>query len=203
MRIRNLLVPALLLGAALVQPAAAQTVLPLSFEVRGGVVIPRGDFDEGASTGWSAGATVHYRVAPMVTVFGGFEHAAFSVDDDADFEGVDADITDQGFRLGARFEVPLGGLTGVGPWLEGGATLNRTSINLSDDESGASISVDSDRAVGFEVGAGLSFAVAPKISITPGVRYRSHKAKFTDLDGEDAEVDVNYFSIDLGVHIRL
>ncbi|HVG45086.1 MAG TPA: outer membrane beta-barrel protein [Longimicrobium sp.] len=203
MQLRNLLVPALLLGAALAQPAAAQTVLPLSFEVRGGVVIPRGDFDDGANTGWSVGGTIHYRVAPMVSVYGGFEHAAFTVDDDEDFEGVDADITDQGFRLGARFDVPLGSMTGIGPWVEGGATFNQTSIGLSDGST--SLDVDSDRGVGFEVGAGLSFAVAPKISITPGVRYRSHKAKFSDPDGgtEEAEVDVNYFSIDLGVHIRL
>jgi opacity protein-like surface antigen len=200
MNIRKLLVPALVLGAALAQPARAQTILPISFEVRGGADIPTGDFADGAATGWNVGGTVHYRVAPMVGVYGGFEHTRFGVDDDGDFEGVDANITDQGFRLGARFDVPAGTLTGVSPWLEGGATFNRTSINASDGST--SVSVDSDRGVGFEVGAGFAFAVAPKISITPGVRYRSHKAKFDD-DDESFEADVNYFTIDLGVHIRL
>ena len=201
MQIRKLICPALLLGAALAQPARAQTILPLSFEARGGVAIPTGDFADGAGTGFNVGATVHYRVAPMVALYGGFEHAAFTLDDDADFEDVDTDVTDNGFRLGARFDVPLGALTSVGPWVEGGATFNRTSLNLSDSET--SLSVDSDRSVGYEVGAGLSFAVAPKISITPGVRYRSHKADFGDSDDGPAEVDVNHFTIDLGVHIRL
>jgi opacity protein-like surface antigen len=204
MHIRKLLAPALLLGAALAHPARAQTVLPLSFEGRGGVAIPTGDFDDGTGLGWSVGGTVFFRAAPMVSVFGGFEHAMFTTDDDADFEGIDSDITDNGFRLGARFDVPTGALTGLSPWVEGGATFNRTSINLSDGE-GQSASFSSDRAVGFEVGAGLSFNVAPRVSITPGVRYRSHKADFGDIfeEGESVELDVNYFTIDLGVHIRL
>jgi opacity protein-like surface antigen len=201
MQIRKLMVPALVLGAAaLATPASAQTVLPLSFEVRGGAVLPQGDFDDGANTGFTIGGTVHYRIAPIASLYAGFEHAQFGVDEDSDFEDVDANITDQGFRLGARFDVPLAAsMTRISPWVEGGATFNKTSINLSDDES--SVGVDSDRSVGFEVGAGLSFAVAPKVSITPGVRYRSHKAEFGGGEGE--EVDANYFSIDLGVHIRL
>lgn len=201
MKIRNLMVPAFVFGAAaLAAPASAQTVLPLSFEVRAGAVLPQGDFADAASTGFIVGGTVHYRVAPIATIFAGFEHAQFGVDDDADFEDVDADITDQGFRLGARFDVPLAGMPSLSPWVEGGATFNKTSINLSSND--ASASVDSDRSVGFEVGAGLAFNVAPKISITPGVRYRSHKAEF-DFDGDSEEFDANYFAIDLGVHIRL
>jgi len=203
MQIRKLVAPALLLGAALAQPARAQSVLPLSVEARGGVAIPTGDFDDGTGLGFSVGGTVFFRAAPMVSVYGGFEHAQFTTDDDDDLEGLDADITDNGFRLGARFDVPFGSLTGVSPWVEGGATFNRTSFNVSDDESGASVGIDSDRSVGFEVGAGLSFNVAPRISITPGVRYRSHKADFGDTEDGPAEVDVNHFTVDLGVHIRL
>ena len=201
MQIRKFVVPALVLGAAaLAAPASAQTVLPLSFEIRGGAVLPQGDFDDGANTGFIVGGTVHYRVAPIASIFAGFEHAQFGVDDDSDFEDVDANISDQGFRLGARFDVPLAGMPAISPWVEGGATFNKTSINLSSND--ASASVDSDRSVGFEVGAGLAFNVAPKISITPGVRYRSHKAEF-DFDGGSEEFDANYFAIDLGVHIRL
>ena len=204
MTIRKLLFPALLLGAALAQPARAQTILPLSFEARGGVALPTGDFADGAGTGFNVGATVHYRVAPMVSVYAGYEYASFSVDDldDEEFEGVDANWSDQGFRAGARFEVPLAGaMTGLQPWVEGGATLYQTSIHASD--SNTSIDIDADRKVGFEVGAGFNFAVAPKISLSPGVRYHSHKAEFDFGDGDVGEADINYFTIDLGIHIRL
>lgn len=202
MTIRKLVFPALVLGAALAQPARAQTILPLSFEARGGVAIPTGDFGDGAGTGFNVGGTVHYRVAPMVSIYAGYEFLRFSVDSLGDFEGVDAHITDQGFRAGARFEVPLAGaMTGLQPWVEGGATFNQTTISATDGST--SIDLDADRKVGFEVGAGLNFAVAPKISIAPGVRYHSHKAEFDFGDGDIGEADVNYFTVDLGVHIRL
>jgi len=189
-------------AAALVQPAQAQTILPLSFEVRGGVVLPQGDFSDGLSTGFTVGGAAHYRIAPMVSLYGGYDYARFNTDSDADFGGADANVTDNGFRVGARFDVPLAGMTGISPWLEGGATFNQTSINLSD--SGSSVGVDSDRSVGYEVGAGLAFSVAPKISLTPGVRYRSHTADFgDDGSGGDNKVDANYFAVDLGIHIRL
>jgi opacity protein-like surface antigen len=203
MQIRTFLAPAFVLGAAaLAQPAHAQTILPLSVEARGGVALPQGDFADGIGTGFTVGGAVHYRIAPMVSLYGGYDYSRFSTDSNADFGGADANVTDDGFRVGARFGVPLGGLTGVGPWVEGGATLNKTSIHVSDSSSG--LSFDSDRSVGYEVGAGLSFNVAPKVSLTPGVRYRSHTANFGD-DGEGGEskVDANYFSIDLGVHIHL
>jgi opacity protein-like surface antigen len=207
-RTLRLLAPAFLLGAALALPAHAQTPLPLSFEVRGGVGIPVGDLDDGTSLGWSVSGTVFFRAAPIVSVYGGFEHTQFTTDDAVGFEQIDPDITDNGFRLGARFDVPFGGLTGVSPWVEGGATFNRTSSGTSITDDGINlthIDIDSKRSVGFEVGAGLSFAVAPRISLTPGVRYRSHKADFSDTFGENdsAKIDVNHFTIDLGVHVRL
>jgi opacity protein-like surface antigen len=200
MRVNKLLVPALLLGVAMVRPASAQTVLPFSFEARGGVALPTGDFADGASTGWNLGGTVHYRVAPMVSVYAGYEYVSFAVDSLDDFEDVDVNVIDQGFRAGARFDIPLAGLTRVAPWVEGGATLNQSSLKVSD--SSTSVDLKSERKLGFEVGAGLSFAVAPKISVTPGVRYHSHQTKF-EFEGETAEGDINYFTVDLGVHIRL
>ena len=93
-------------------------------------------------------------------------------------------------------------MTGVSPWIEGGATFNKTTIHASDGS--ASLDLDSDQSIGFEVGAGLIFDVAPHISLTPGVRFRSHNADFSDaIDGGDgADVDANYVAIELGVNIH-
>jgi opacity protein-like surface antigen len=87
--------------------------------------------------------------------------------------------------------------------VEGGAVYSRTSITASDQ--GISFTLDSDRGLGFEAGAGLVFAVAPKISITPGVRFRSHDAKFSDPtdDTNTQTTTVSYVAVDLGVHIAL
>ncbi|HEX8904529.1 MAG TPA: outer membrane beta-barrel protein [Longimicrobiaceae bacterium] len=203
-RMTRMFAPALLLGAFVALPARAQGILPFSAEVRGGVALPQGDFNDGADTGWGIGGTLRYRIAPMVDVYAGYDRFSFGADSSSDFdEGVDVSIRDEGFRAGARFTFPLAStLTGLSPWVEGGATFNRTTLHASDGS--ASIDVNSDRSVGFEVGAGLNFAVAPRVSLSPGVRYRSHKASFDDaIDGGDgSDVDANYFVVEVGLSIH-
>jgi opacity protein-like surface antigen len=111
---------------------------------------------------------------------------------------VDVGIDDNTFRAGARVNVPLAGVVTVQPWVEAGVLVGRTSVSASNGDIGASL--DSDWTVGFEGGAGLSFAVAPRVSLTPGVRYRQHKAEFDDFDGSG---DVKYIAVDLGVNIKI
>jgi opacity protein-like surface antigen len=195
---RKLLASALVLGAVLATHARAQSALPLSVEVRGGASFPTGDFADGAKTGWNVGASVLYSVQPNVGFYLGFEHDDFSVDD-TENDGVDVGITDDGARGGVRVSLPLsGGTTRV--WLEAGALFNRTSVSGSDGD--VSASVDSDWKIGFETGVGIAVDVSPRISLTPGVRYRQHGVKFSDIS-EDATGDVNYVAVDLGVNIHL
>jgi opacity protein-like surface antigen len=200
--VRRLIAPALVLSAGLVAHAAsAQATLPLSFEVRGGVGIPVGDFGDGASTAWSIGGTARYRVASMVDLYAGYDHFDFGADSTSDFDsGIDVGITDDGFRGGARFNLPLA-MRGVTPWLEGGLLVNRTTVNVSDGTT--SIGLHSKWTPGFEVGAGLAFALSPKISLTPGVRFREHRAEFDTGDpSSDGTVTADYFAIDLGVNFH-
>ncbi|HEX6750261.1 MAG TPA: outer membrane beta-barrel protein [Longimicrobium sp.] len=202
-RITRILAPALVLGAILAHPARAQIGIPFSAEVRGGVALPTGEFGDGAGTGWGIDGTLRYRIAPMVDVYGGYAYFSFGADSASDFaEGVDVAIRDQGFRAGARLTVPLVGMmTGVSPWIEGGATFNKTTLHASDGST--TLDIDSDQSIGFEVGAGVIFDVAPHVSLTPGVRFRSHNADFSEAFGEDdADVDANYVAIEIGVNIH-
>jgi opacity protein-like surface antigen len=200
LKIRTL-APALLLSAGLATGAHAQSPLPITLEVRGGAAIPTGDFNDGINTGWGIGANVRYALTPVVGVYGGFDHFTFNADDDGD-PSVDVGVDDNAIRAGLRANVPLVGMTGISPWVEGGLVFARTSINASDGSS--SISINSDWGVGFEAGAGLTFAVAPRISINPGVRYRTHKADFSGDDSTDnpGNADVNYLAVELGVSLR-
>ena len=194
-RIRRLLAPALLLGFALARPAAAQTPLPLSFEVRGGVGLPTGDFNDGAGTGWILGGTVRYRAQAVIDVYGGFDFASFPPDEEE--PGVDIAFRDYGVRAGVRYEL-MAVAPAITPWLEAGLLVNRTSVKASDDE--VSATVDADWALGFESGAGLSISIGPRAALTPGVRFRSHKADFGDEIGSST---ASYIVVDLGVLVRL
>lgn len=194
--LRTVLAPALVLSAVLATSAHAQNPLPVSFELRGGASFPTGDFADGVSTGWNVGASVLYAAQPNLAVYLGFQHDAFSVDDDGS-EDVDVGIDDNGFRGGLR--VLLGTMGTVRPWVEGGVLFNRVSVKGSDGD--VSASVDSDWKVGFEAGAGFSFDLSPKVALTPGVRYRQHGVSFDDID-EDANGDLKSVVVDLGISIH-
>jgi hypothetical protein len=196
--LRTVLAPALVLSAVLATRAHAQTPLPISFEGRVGASIPTGDFSDGVKTGWNLGLTGFYSPQPTLALYLGFEHSAFSLDEDT--EDVDVGIDDNAVRAGARLSIPLSAAP-VRPFVEGGAVFARTSITGSDGE--VSASVDSDWKVGFEVGAGFAFDVSPRVSLTPGVRYRQHGVSFDDVEGGDDLSDVSYVVVDLGVHVRL
>lgn len=187
-------------------PAGAQGVLPFAVEVRGGGAMPTGDWneEEAIDNGVGFGANIQVSVAPMLSIYGGWERYAFPLDteEDPDFEGVEADATDSGFRLGGQITVPLSGLAGASPFVFGGLTYGKMEVEASDGSS--SISFESDGAVGFEVGGGVAISVAPMLSLTPAVRYRSHSAEFDafqDLGGE--ETTVSYVSLDVGLKLGI
>lgn len=201
MTIRRLLAPALVLSAVLATTASAQSTLPITIEVRGGAAIPMGDFDDGAGTGWGLGATVRYAVTPAVDLYAGYDRFEFGTDADLDEEEFDLGLSDSGFRTGARFSfAPLGSLR---PWVEGGLLVNRSTVSISVES--ASIDVNSEWALGFEGGAGFAVPLSPRVSLTPGVRYRMHEAEFeAEETGEGPQsIDVSYLAIDIGVNIRL
>ena len=187
-------------------PAGAQGVLPFAVEVRGGGAMPTGDWneDETIENGLGFGANIQVAVAPMVSIYGGWERYSFPIEteEDPDFEGVEADATDTGFRLGGQVTLPLSGLAGVSPFAFGGLTYGKTEVGLGDGSS--SISFKSDGAVGFEVGGGVAISVAPMLSLTPALRYRSHSAEFDafqELGGE--ETTVSYLSLDVGLKLGI
>ncbi len=203
--LRRVLAPALVLSAAVLATttASAQSTLPITVEVRAGAAIPTGDFGDGTSTGWGVGATVRYAVSPMVELYGGYDHFDFGTDEELDDTGVDFALQDDGVRAGGRFNFST--LGSVSPWVEGGLLFNRSRIEVG--VGSVSFNVDSDWTLGFEAGAGFGVALSPRVTLTPGVRYRIHEAEFEVEDDEGGTVtetvDVTYVAIDLGVNIRL
>ncbi|HSU16487.1 outer membrane protein [Longimicrobium sp.] len=202
-RLRRLLAPALALCAGTTTAARAQAALPVSFEARVGAGIPVGDFGDGAAPGWAVGITARGALKPGVELYGGYDHFAFNTDESVDDDPeADVNIDDDGFRAGLRSNFAVTRVGGASPWLEAGVIVNHTKLRAS--SGGASASFDSDWMVGFEGGAGLSFPINSMLALTPGVRYRQHRARFTDngLDGPGS-VTTSYFAVDIGVNFRL
>jgi len=195
-RIRRLLAPVLLLGAAVAQPAFAQTPHPISFEGRAGVALPERDSRE-LDIGWIVDATLRFELTPGLDAYAGYSFGSSALDISDQIEDVDVDIRDHGFRSGLRADLRVG-MPRATPWVEFGVLLNRTEVKASNSDE--SDSEHSEWGLGFEAGAGLSFPVRPRISLTPGIRYRTHKIEFEDIGGTG---HADYIVVDLGVNVRI
>lgn len=167
-----------------------------SVEAQVGGVIPTGDFADFATAGFGFGVNAAYRVFPMVDVYAGYSWQRFGADDDEEFGAVDVDIDDSGFAFGGRLHVPA--VPSLNPWIRAGVILHQ--LKLSGTEGGVSASFTSDREAGFEVGAGIGFPVAPKISLSPAVIFRSYKPSF---DGETSDESLTYVGLYIGGRISL
>jgi opacity protein-like surface antigen len=175
---------------ALLAPVAVEAQIPLSIEASVGAVVPTGDFAEGLTTGFGFGVNAAYRVMPMLDVYAGYSWQRFGIEDDPELEGIDMDIDDTGFAFGARVNMPM---PGINPWVRAGLIMHQMKFSASAE--GMSFSDETDLAAGFEAAAGVAIALAPRISLTPSLSYRSYKPKY---DGETADEAVSYFGVNIG-----
>jgi opacity protein-like surface antigen len=186
-------------AAAFSAPAYAQlpNVTPFAFEVRGGLAIPTGDLkdtedDVGAvENGVTYGANVTFHFMPMLGIYAGYTRNTFGV------EGLDElDVTDEGFSAGLRVAVPTP-LIPIDPYVKAGLVYNTLSFEF--DGSGEGLT-DSDRSLGFELGAGIGIGLGPKLSVTPQVTYTRYEPKY---DGESDDFKVEHIRLDVGLRLRL
>jgi opacity protein-like surface antigen len=189
----------LVAAAAFAAPVHAQlpNATPFSFEVRGGFAIPTGDFGESADdvgsveSGLTLGANATFHFTPLLGIYAGYTRNTFGV------EGLDElDVIDEGFDAGLRVAIPTP-LIPIDPYIKAGLVYN--SLRYEFDGSGEEF-VDSDRSLGFEVGAGIGIGLGPKLSFTPQVTYSRYEPKY---DGESDDFKVEHLRLDVGLRLRL
>jgi hypothetical protein len=146
--------------------ASAQRI-PLTVEGRVEAAIPTGDLGDATNVGIGLAGDVTLNVTPIVGVYGGYSWARFPGKSSS---GVD--YTDQGFNVGLKASfAPMQGL-GAAPFVRGGAVIHKLSAAIGG--SGGSFTGSSDYRVGFEAAGGVSFPIAPRISLTPQVGYNEY-----------------------------
>jgi len=170
--------------------AAAQSPIPFAIEGRIDYAAPTGDFGDVAEAGFSYGGGVSIGVVPGLGVYGSFSQARFGTDLGQD--GDNADAVDQGFSAGLTTALPR--FAGVAPWVGVGAVFHQLELGGRDE------GIDED--IGFEVGGGLAFGVAPGVRVTPGIGYRRYATKVSAVAGLlESELDVEYFTAGIGLNI--
>jgi hypothetical protein len=173
--------------------------------VRGGLGFPTGDFptrglvaQEAVESGAGFALRGTYRVIPALGVYAGFERYSFGVDEE-EAAGPDLNFVDSGFSAGAQLSLPLGMITGVSPWVRGGAIFHIFDYELEED-AGANPDTSSDRTLGFEAGAGVDIPLGLILSFTPGVTYRSYEPQFEGLTNGER---LSYLAVEMGLRVRL
>jgi opacity protein-like surface antigen len=194
----------MILAGAAALLASAQTVSAqtpaMALEVRGTFDIPSGDWndEELFDNGFGGGATLTVMVGPQMGIYGGWELVRFPLDEDELGVDADADGTDAGFRAGLASFVPIASMPSVTPFTELGVIYNTFEISASDGDNSAGI--ESEWGLGYEAGVGVAIQAAPRLDVTPIIRYRAHDVEFEDFEGGDT---VQYFSFGVGVRVRL
>jgi hypothetical protein len=182
---------ALCLIAAAVPASAAR---PWGLELRAGAG-PSSDPDGVAlDAGVGFEVLVEYRFMPHVLGYGGWDWHHFG--SDQSFAGADMDFEETGYAFGLRFEHPFSGESGTGPawWVRAGGTYNHIEI----ENPAGDIVGDSGHGFGWEAGTGVTFHVAERWNLTPGVRYRALTRDIT-VSGATSTVDLSYTLIEVGL----
>jgi opacity protein-like surface antigen len=174
--------------AASAAQANAQMGIPLSVEGRLDYAVPTGDFDDAVDEGTSLSAGVSLGIQPGLAVYGSYSNTRFGISLTSDEE---PDAEDSGFSVGLTAALPGGGAR-VAPWIGAGAVFH--TLELGGTEEGI------DEQVGFEVGGGVALGIAPNIRLTPGIGFRRYGTEIDGLLG-DAELDVSYFTVGVGLNI--
>jgi opacity protein-like surface antigen len=179
------------LGLALATSSAAAQER-LAVELRGGADIPTQEISgEELGTGFGFDATLRYRFMPHLAAYAGWDWIRFSPD--ASFAGADMDIEETGYVFGLRFEHPITGDSGLAGWIRGGGTYDHLELENADGD----IIADSGHGLGWEAAAGLAIPVTPRLSVTPGVRYRALD-RDVEIGAATTEVELRYIAVELG-----
>jgi hypothetical protein len=126
--------------------AQAQTLLPITAEVRLDAGIPVGSSDDVLNTGVGFAGNVGINLTPRFQLYGGYSKQQFQV-------AGGGHATDDGFDVGGKAYVGTGG--GVtNPYVQFGALFHNGNT-------------------GFEGGLGMQYGLGGNLSLNPAVRYRS------------------------------
>ena len=188
--IKILLTTAVLTLFVLINQSVAQDKWSLEF--RPGADYATKDIsDAELGAGFGAELSIAYRFMPHLSAYAGWSWNHFGVDQS--FVGTDASFEETGYTFGLQFIHPIGE-SEINYLVRAGGTYNHIEIENNDGD----IIIDSGHGLGWQAEAGLLIPLSEKVSLLPGVRYRS-LSRDIDIENESTSVHLNYFSVGVGL----
>jgi opacity protein-like surface antigen len=163
-----------------------------SLEIRGGADYATQDLgDADLDIGIGFEGFVTYRFMPHLALYTGWGWNHFNADQS--FAGADVDFEETGYTFGVQFVHPLGD-SQLSYLVRAGGLFNH--IEVEDQER--DLLGDSEHSFGWQIGAGLVVPLGEHWSLTPSLRYRALSSDI-EIDATTTAVDLNYFSIGIGI----
>lgn len=160
-----------------------------SLEVRPGVNIPTSDFgDSNIKTGFGFEAAIGYRFMEHLGAYVGWGYNNFKLEDS------NFDFDETGYTFGFQFIHSLGTSEKLSYLVRVGGIYNHIELENSDGD----IVEDSGHGLGWELGAGINYALGSNWHLRPQIGYRA-LSRDLELGEITSNIDVNYFVFGVGI----
>jgi hypothetical protein len=179
--------------AALSQASPASAQDRWGFELSGhGAVASQDAARDSHKNGFGFDGTVQYRFLPHLAAYAGWGLSHFRARDA--IAGPKMDMEETGYVLGLRFEHPLrdGGRTAF--WVRAGGMYGHLELENADGD----VVADSGHGLGWEAAAGLALPLAPRWSLTPGIRYR-FLSRDLEINSRTVPVELQATAFEIGI----
>ncbi|PKD16237.1 opacity protein [Salegentibacter salinarum] len=165
-----------------------------SAELRPGINFATSDLgDAELKTGYGAEVALGYRFMPHLGAYVGWGWNQFSSDNNS-FAGTgDTDYEETGYTFGLQFIHPIAE-SATSYLIRIGGIYNHIEV----ENSTGDITADSDHGLGWEIGAGIQVDLGGDWNLRPQVGYRA-LSRDLDLGSVTTNVDLNYFTIGIGI----
>lgn len=170
---------------------AQESTKRFGFELNTGVSIATGKPGDAAlRPGFGFEGIFHYRFMPHTGIYAGWGWNRFGAG--KSFAGSDVCFEETGYVFGVQFMHPVGAMP-ISYYLRAGGLYNHIEIeNTSGDIIG-----DTGHGLGFQLAAGIGYAIGKNWSITPGIKF-NYLSGDVNIEGVNTDIKHNYLSLRVG-----
>ncbi|MBU1368234.1 MAG: porin family protein [Bacteroidetes bacterium] len=142
------------------------------------------------NTGFGFEGIFLYRLATHTDAYAGWGWNRFGADNS--FAGADVCFEETGYVFGLQFKHPIGTMP-LSYFLRAGGLYNHIEI----ENAAGNIIGDTGHGLGFQLAAGIDYALGKNWSITPGIKFNS-LSRDVEMEGVTTKLNHNYLSLRIG-----
>jgi len=164
----------------------------MGFELNGGASLATSKpGNTSLKAGFGFEGVIIYRFLPHTGLYAGWGWNQFTAD--ASFAGNDVCFEETGYVFGLQFKHPVGN-SPLAYYLRAGGLYNHIEIENKEGD----IIGDTKHGLGFQLAAGIDYALGKNWSLTPGLKF-NYLSRDIEMDGSTTNLKHNYLMLRVGI----